>query len=152
MSIADYCNRDVVVVDPASSALDAARLMRDRHVGCVIACADGQPGQPPLGVLTDRDIVVAVLALNLDAEEVTVGDVMSTPAHCIGADAGLGEVLEVMRAKGVRRLPVVDGDGRLSGIVAADDLVALLADEMSSLAHLVVREQRRERELRRVPT
>ena len=152
MNIADYCNRDVVIVDPAASVLDAARLMRDQHVGCVIACAGGGRDAAPVGVLTDRDVVVAVVALNLEAEEVTVGDVMSAPPHTVTSDANLTEALEIMRAKGVRRLPVVDTEGRVAGIVAADDLLALLADEMSSLAHLISREQRRERERRRVPT
>lgn len=139
-------------MNAAVSVIEAARLMRDRHVGCVIVTADAAADGVPQGILTDRDIVVAVLALNLDPEEVSVGDVMSPGPHTVGAGDTRAEALEIMRAKGVRRLPVVDTDGRLVGIVSADDLLGLVADEVSSLARLVSREQRREREVRRIPT
>jgi CBS domain-containing protein len=152
MTIAAYCNREVVTVGLADSVIEAARLMRDRHVGCVIATADTTTGSVPLGILTDRDIVVAVLALNLDPEEVSVGDVMSPEPHTIGIGDARSDALEMMRAKGVRRLPVVDAEGRLVAIVSADDLLGVLADEVSSLARLVSREQRRERAVRRIPT
>ena len=152
MTIASYCQREVVTVSATVSVIDAARLMRDRHVGCVIATVDGAADGVPVGVLTDRDIVVAVLALNLDPEEVSVGDVMSPGPHTVGIGDARSEALEIMRAKGVRRLPVVDTEGHLVGIVSADDLLGLVADEVSSLARLVSREQRREREVRRIPT
>ena len=152
MTIAAYCKREVTTVTPNVSVIEAARLMRDRHVGCVIATADATVDGAPLGILTDRDIVVAVLALNLDPEEVSVGDVMSSEPYTVGAGDARSDALEIMRAKGVRRLPVVDTDGHLVGIVSADDLLGLVADEVSSLARLVSREQRREREVRRIPT
>jgi len=152
MTIASCCQREVVTVSTTVSVIEAARLMRDRHVGCVVVTADAAGAGVPLGILTDRDIVVAVLALNLDPEEVSVGDVMSPGPYTVSAGDARSDALEIMRAKGVRRLPVVDTEGHLVGIVSADDLLGLLADEVSSLARLVSREQRREREVRSIPT
>ncbi|MEQ8231512.1 MAG: CBS domain-containing protein [Gammaproteobacteria bacterium] len=150
MNVQDICHREVKTLARGDSALTAARLMRDDHVGCVVVVDMGAAGAVPVGIVTDRDIVVAVTALDLAPEEVTLGDIMGGELFTIKAGDELADALEVMRARGVRRLPVVDGAGVLAGIVAADDALAVLADEVSSLAYLVSREQRREREQRRV--
>ena len=148
MTVNEIFNVDVVVVTRDDKVLEAARRMRDQHVGCVVVVGD-QRGVP-VGILTDRDIVVAVVALNLDAEDLKVGDVMSEPVHTIKAEQDLSAAFELMRAQGVRRLPVVDRDGHLTGIVSADDLLERLAGDCAGLARMVAREQYRELETRRV--
>ncbi|MEQ8662974.1 MAG: CBS domain-containing protein, partial [Gammaproteobacteria bacterium] len=150
MNVRDICHRQVSTLARGDNALDAARLMRDEHVGCVVVVDAGAAGPVPVGVVTDRDIVVAVTALDLAPEEVTLADIMGAELHVIKHDDGLSDALEVMRTRGIRRLPVIDDDGVLDGIVSADDILAMLADEVSSLASLVAREQRRERERRRI--
>lgn len=150
MLVGEICSHDVVVVTADERVLDAARKMRDEHVGCVIVANERHGSPIPAGILTDRDIVVAVVALNLEAEEIKVGDVMSEPALSVAATQTVDEALELMRANGVRRLPVVDEEGQLIGLVSSDDLLERLAGDCASLARMITREQGRERELRRV--
>lgn len=147
MKLNDICIRTVVTATPGESVVEAARRMRDEHVGCVVVL-DGECH--PIGVLTDRDIVVAVVALDLEASEVVIGDVMSTPVVAVRSRQDVEEALEIMRAAGVRRLPLIDDDGVLIGLVSADDLIERLAGACADLARMVVHEQRRERETRRI--
>lgn len=150
MRIDEICNRNIVTIASSDSILTAARVMRDEHVGCVVVVESDGARAVPVGLLTDRDIVVAVVALNLDAEEICVGDVMSADVHSIKSDETLGEALRVMRAEGVRRLPVIDAHGALTGIVSSDDVLQVLGDQLGGVAEIVGREQRRERDRRRV--
>ncbi len=150
MQVQEICHRQVCTLARGDSALTAARAMRDQHVGCVVVVDAGSAGQVPVGLVTDRDIVVAVMALDLAPEEVTLGDIMGAELYTIKGEEHMADALEVMRARGIRRLPVVDDAGTLSGIVTADDLLAILSDQVSGLAYLVSCEQRRERERRRV--
>lgn len=150
MRIDEICNRNIVTIASSDSILTAARVMRDEHVGCVVVIEGDGVRTVPIGLLTDRDIVVAVVALNLDAEEISVGDVMSAEVHSVKAGDGIGEALKLMRAEGVRRLPVVDDHGTLTGIVSSDDVLQVLGEQLGGVAEIVGREQRRERDRRRV--
>ena len=98
----------------------------------------------PVGILTDRDLVIEILARDVDMNAVTVGDVMSAELASARESDGIYETLQRMRAKGVRRMPVVNAGGSLVGILTADDLLALLADELTALARVASREQARE--------
>lgn len=149
MAIGDICKRDVVVAARDITVRNAAQLMRDCHVGCVVLTEERDGRRRPCGLVTDRDIVVAVTALGLDADVIRAGDVAAKELLEIHEGAGIAETIAVMRAKGVRRLPVVDQDGYLAGIVTADDLLELLAGELTGLARMVSREQRRESSERR---
>ncbi len=151
MGIGELCTRDVVYVARNESAADAARLMREYHVGSLVVLDPPEAGGRPAGVVTDRDIAVGVVALRLDAERTPVEAVMRPSVACIGEDEGVGRAVELMRSEGVRRLPVVDASGALVGIVAADDLLELFAEEMSGLAGMLSRGFHREREDRPVP-
>jgi CBS domain-containing protein len=126
-----------------------AQLMREYHVGSIVV-ADGPNGKRmPAGIVTDRDIAVAVIALGLKPEVIQVGDVMNQELVAVREDAGVAETVELMRMKGLRRLPVTDSAGALVGIVAADDVLSLLAEEMAALASMVTREHKRELETRK---
>jgi CBS domain-containing protein len=147
MSLADLCNRSPVMIAADASLVDAAQLMRARHVGFLVVTPDGHEG-PPLGVLTDRDIVIEVVSEGVDPTTVTASDAMTREPLVVGYDAAPEQVLAQMRAFGVRRAPVVDGAGRLVGVVALDDLLDWIADALGNAAAVVRHEQRIERQLR----
>jgi CBS domain-containing protein len=148
MTIGEICTREVVYIGASESVADAARLMRELHVGSLIVLEPPGAGGKPVGVVTDRDIVVGVVAMSLDAQRIPVEAVMRPGVTCVREDEGLGRAIALMRAEGVRRLPVVDAKGALVGIIAADDLVELVAEELSGLAAMMGREFRRERDER----
>jgi len=148
MPIGEICNRQVVFLYPQASLLDAVRLMRDHHVGDVVVVEEQTGRLRPVGILTDRDIVIEVLAQDVRPEEVCVGEVMSSDLLTAREEDDVLETVKSMRARGVRRIPVLDGEGRLAGIVTFDDLVDLLAEQMTDLARLVSNEQTRERKSR----
>jgi CBS domain-containing protein len=135
-----------VTAHPDETVAEAAKRMRDRHVGDLLV-ADTQAR--PMGILTDRDIVVSAVAQSPDKlESLLVSDVMSRDLVTARADETLDDALNAMRTRGVRRLPVVSADGRLEGIVAFDDILEAMSEELGELVGLVAREQRREREAR----
>jgi len=149
VAIGEICNREVVFARENESVLSAALLMREHHVGSLVVIAESAGMRVPIGILTDRDIAVGVVALGLDPEATVVGAVMSPEVVVERENAGVAETVALMRQKGLRRLPVVDRAGGLVGLIAADDLLELLAEEMSGLAAVVAREQRRETGQRR---
>ena len=99
--------------------------------------------------MTDRDLVVEVLAADVDYRTLTVGDIMSERPATLNETAGLFEIIAQMRSGGVRRLVVVDANEHLLGIVAMDDLIPVLAEELAALAQAIRTEQRREAQVRR---
>jgi CBS domain-containing protein len=149
MPIGEVCNREVVIVQPGETVLEAAQLMRRHHVGDVVVVEERGGRRVPVGIVTDRDLVLEVMAPQIDPATVTVKDILTTDLVTIKKDAGLFEAIEYMHAKGVRRLPVVDDNGALIGILTLDDLIELLADEMTALARLVKHEQKKETTNRR---
>ncbi len=152
MAIGEICSREVVFVTMSECVADAARLMREHHVGSLVV-ATGDPGgrRIPVGMITDRDVAVGVVALGLDPGATTVEAAMRPGLVSVREDEGVGRAVALMKQNGVRRLPVVDGSGALVGIVTADDLLDLFAGEISGLAALAPRGERREREARRAP-
>lgn len=148
MRVADICNRDVVTLAAEASLREAARAMREHHVGDVVIVDARGPEQKPLGILTDRDIVVEVLARNVDLDSVAIGDTMSFELLSICDDQSIDEAIELMRSKAVRRAPVVDVKGALVGIVSVDDLIGLVARNLAQIYALLVRGRERESTLR----
>jgi len=148
MSIGEFCNRDVVVVAKDATVQEAARLMRQYHVGDLVVIREREGTREPVGLITDRDIVIEVLGEEVDINTVLVGDIMSHKLLTAREADGIWETLQRMRIAGVRRVPVVDAHGALQGIVTMDDMIELLADELSQLAKLVTREQAVERSTR----
>jgi CBS domain-containing protein len=149
MTIGAICNREVITVQRDASVLHAATLMRQYHVGDVVVIKEHKGKPVPIGIVTDRDIVIEVIATELDAAVITTGDIMVANLFVIKESAGIFEAVQSMTAKGVRRLPVVDEDGGLLGIVTLDDLLLLLAKELGALTKLVMREQKNELTKRR---
>jgi len=139
----------VVTANPETTAAQAARLMREHHVGSlVVVDADVDSGRP-LGIVTDRDLVLAVMAEDLDASLFTVGDLMSTDLAVATVDAGLMLAVTTLRERRLRRLIVVDDAGRVTGVLTLEDLLDALATELGTLAQALRGARDREREQRR---
>ncbi|MGZ3577374.1 MAG: CBS domain-containing protein [Vulcanimicrobiaceae bacterium] len=143
-TIGQMCNREVVVTTRDTTIADAARLMRDHHVGSLVVIEPRDGARHPVGIITDRDLVVEIMAMDLDPRDVTVGEVMRQGLVIARENDGIRETLEVMRFKGVRRLPVLSMRGNLLGIIASDDLVKVLAEDIASVATIPTRELARE--------
>lgn len=148
MRIADTCNRTVVHALATTSVRVAARLMRKHHVGALVVVQQPNGERLPLGVVTDRDIVISVIAAGADLDTLTVGDIMTQPVVSCVESQDVFDAIELMRAHGVRRLPVTNAKGGLCGIIAADDLFAVLGKHFTALSAALVREQVRELETR----
>jgi CBS domain-containing protein len=148
MSVGRICNREVVVVEPTSDAREAARLMRRFHVGDLVIVQAAGAENLPLGILTDRDLVLEVLAAGVDPSTVTVADLVTAELVTVNEEESLLAALELMRDRGIRRLPVVNGAGGLEGLLTMDDLLDLLSEEMADLVALVGRQANRERQRR----
>lgn len=149
-TIGEICNRDVIYTTPEASVCAVAKLMRQHHVGSIVVVADAEAEtKVPVGIVTDRDIVVEVTAMELDPAVLTVGDIMSGELITAREHQGLLETMEIMRQKGVRRLPIVDDAETLVGLVAIDDLIEIIADELSELTKVIVRQQAHEAVVRK---
>jgi CBS domain-containing protein len=123
----------------------AAELMRQHHVGTLVVVDSMNGGKRvPVGIVTDRDAVVEVMATGLDPKTITVGDIMVQDLVTARENEGVLETMQIMRYKGVRRLPIVGKSGELIGIVSIDDMLEVLAEEISELAKVISREQARE--------
>lgn len=148
MTVGQFCNRSVVVIGREATLADAATLMRDYHVGDLVVIEERGGARIPVGIVTDRDLVVEVIAKRVSLDKLTVGDIMSFELNTAREQDSLFDTLKRMRAKGVRRMPVTDAQGALAGILSAEDVLALLAEEMGDLARISAREQAHERERR----
>lgn len=148
MLVGEFCNRDVVIVDKTSSVRQASQLMRSQHVGDLVVVEERGGQRIPVGIITDRDIVLEVIAKDVDLDAVTIGDVMSFDLTTASEDDAVLETVKLMQAKGVRRVPVVDKRGALVGILAVDDLIELMQELVGDVSSLIVREQKREQRKR----
>jgi CBS domain-containing protein len=139
MTAGRLCNREVVVTHRDTSIAEAAKLMRTFHVGDLVVLED-EEWHRPVGLVTDRDIVVSIVATGLDPEQVTVLDVMTEELATVTEDTSFWDALAVMRQRGVRRLPVVNQQGGLEGMLTLDDVLGLISEAMADLTALVARE------------
>ena len=149
MGVGEICSREVVFAKRNDSVAQAARLMREHHVGSVVVADERNGKRFPIGIVTDRDIAVGVVALGLDPERRNVEGVMPAELVCVRDTDGLGRAVALMRAQGARRLPVIDAAGALVGMLSADDVLELLSEELYGRAGMVARGERFEREQRK---
>jgi CBS domain-containing protein len=140
MKIGECCNREVVTAGKDMSIADAARLMQEYHVGDLIVVENLNGRTRPVGIVTDRDLVIEVLAQMAPIDAIRVGDVMSYEIATVSENDEMWETLEHMRKLGVRRMPVIDAGGTLVGIITLDDLMELMAEAMGHIASLIRRE------------
>jgi len=149
MLLKEVCTLDVASCGRDATILEAARLMRKHHSGDLIVVDGTGDERVPVGIVTDRDIVVEALASELDPATTTVASIMSARLVIAGAAEDMSVAIERMQLHGVRRLPVVDHAGYLAGIVTLDDVLKLHAAQAAALAAIVSKEQGREYRARR---
>lgn len=148
LNAGEVCTREVTIAFRHTELVTAAQLMREAHVGALVVVDEAQGIRTVAGLLTDRDIVTAVIAPGMDPGTLTVGEVMSEPAVTVGEDASLIDLMRTMRDHGVRRVPVVGERHALLGLVTLDDALEVLAEELSLLVATIRNENRRERQRR----
>ena len=151
MKVGEYCKKAVVAIASNADAAEAAKLMRMQHVGFLIVHREGDALRKPIGVLTDRDLVVGVMARDVDPHAVTVDDVMSRQPLTANEFDGLNDLLQGLRLAGFRRAPVVDARGALIGIMTIDDAIEVITGLMCDVAGSIKSEQRQERRRRTDP-
>lgn len=148
MRIIDIYKRDPITIRESEELTAAARLMRERHIGYLVVVEPDLAGVRPVGVLTDRDIVVGVIARSADPRELRVGDVMTRKPVVIDEASPLPGALAEMRRIGVRRIPVVGALGQLLGVLSLDEVLDALAEELRGVVGSIRSELRMERALR----
>lgn len=148
MNIGSLCKRDIVAIDQGTNLHQAAQLMREEHVGALVVTGNGAEGTRVLGVVTDRDLTIEVLARGRDSGRATVGALLSGRLATIPFDASLSDAVAAMDAAGVRRLLVTGPQQQLVGLVSLDDLIEAWASDMARLAQSL--RKAREREARAV--
>jgi CBS domain-containing protein len=118
--------------------------MRTHHVGDVVVVTNTARGRVPVGIVTDRDLAIEILAENIDPNRLTVGDVMTPDLVTAPEDQTVFDTIQQMQHHGIRRLPIVDRQGCLAGIVTVDDLSEFLTMQLGDLTKAVASERRRE--------
>lgn len=134
MTTGAFCTREVVITEKSTGIIELTQLMRKHHVGDVVVVDKQGEKVIPVGVITDRDIVVELVAAEVDLASVTTGEVMSSELVTGRDTESIWDSLQRMRRKGIRRMPIVNEAGSLEGILTVDDIIELLADELSTLA------------------
>ena len=151
MNVGALCKKNPVTVREFDELTAAAKLMREQHVGYLVvvepSAADGS--YRPIGVLTDRDIVVGVVAREVDPRTLRVGDLMSRRPVVADESGSVESALNHMRRIGVRRLPIVGRTGQLVGVLSLDDVLDTLTAEMITVSRSIQNELRLETALRR---
>ncbi|MGA7541058.1 MAG: CBS domain-containing protein [Steroidobacteraceae bacterium] len=150
MDIGKLCNRNVATVREVDELTLAAQLMREKHIGYLVVVKPNvaESTVTPVGVITDRDIVVAVVAREINPRSLTVGDIMTRQPAVVDEASALSTALQLMRRIGVRRLPVIGRGGMLVGVLSLDDVLDALAGEMTDVAGSIRHERKMEHALR----
>lgn len=148
MHIRDICTSEAAHCTRDETVQGAALMMRRLHVGDIIVVDQFDGASVPVGILTDRDIVISVIAPGLDPASLLVGDIMTDDLLTARDTDDVYETIERMRLRGIRRVPVIDANGSLAGIVSADDLLEFLAEEMGELSRISPYQQAHERRAR----
>ena len=131
-----------------TTIVEAAKLMRQHHVGDLVVIKSIGERREPIGIVTDRDIVVEVIAAGLDPQGLKLGDLVAGPLVTVSEHAGYAKTVRLMSMKGVRRIPVVGASGDLIGIITLDDILRQLAGPLAQLAELADRGRQQEMQTR----
>ena len=154
MTVGNYCERELALLTRDASLQDAAMMMRHYHVGEVIVVDKLDGKNIPMGVVTDRDFVIEIMALDVDVDQISVGYIMSVELITVGEDYSLSDALDaldaldVMQQHGVRRLPVVDSNGILSGLIDMEIILKILCQDLGKMLALINTERNIEKCLR----
>ncbi|MES2090552.1 MAG: CBS domain-containing protein [Pseudomonadota bacterium] len=140
MRISEICRHSVVTCHRETSAVEVAQLMRDRHVGDVVVVENNDGRRIPVGIVTDRDLVVQVMAMGVSPDILLAGDLITGKLVTAVGSEFVDEAIRYMRSKGIRRLPVVDADNALIGVLTADDVTEYLAGELTDVTRIMPRQ------------
>lgn len=143
MKVGVICVRDTVMVKKSETLSEAAKLMKELHVGALVVVDAFEEKNRPEGIITDRDIVLKAVA-EAKSCDITVGEIMGTELVTAREEDMLFDTLERMKSKGIRRVPVIDNDGYLAGILSTDDIIEFLTDEMKDISSLFYQEAQKE--------
>ena len=149
MRVSEFCIRNVVQCARDASALELSQLIRESHVSDIVVVDQPNGKKIAVGIVTDRDLVIEVMAKERDPALVTAKDLMGKELVTVGEGNDVYETAELMRDRGVRRTPVVDDQGALVGIVTLDDLLRIIGEQLALLARVIARERFQERQSRR---
>jgi len=144
----ELCTREVVTATRSMALNEAARVLRERHVGCLVVVDETREGRIVVGLLTDRDIVTAAIARDASLLTLRVGDVMSADVSMVHEVSSVHDTIALMRHRRVRRVPVTSTRGFLTGVLTTDDIVKLLAGELQALAETITEQRQLEQMLR----
>lgn len=136
MSLERICSKTVVTISPDATVLEAAKLMHSKHIGCLVVTDNSRP----TGILTDRDIVLKLVASEKKPEETAVKNIMTTNPTMVNVNYDVLDAVRLMRNRGVRRLPVIDEHRHLLGIITLDDVLTAFGAELGDLAGAVQKE------------
>ena len=148
MFAGEYCNRNVSIIGRGDSIIKAAKLMREHHVGDLLVVESRNGERAPIGIITDRDIVVEVIAEEADMEAITIEDVMSYKLIIAHENDDLMSTIKRMRMNAIRRIPIVNQAGGLVGILSIDDILDVITEQLMDIDQIIVNEQDKEREIR----
>jgi CBS domain-containing protein len=141
MNVGQVCSRNLVSAASSASLADLAKLMHDRHVGAVVITKAPLDRPVAIGIVTDRDIVRAQLERKSELARLAAEDIMTRDPLVVAEGDAIDDAIQRMRARGVRRAPVVTAHGALAGMVSTDDLVAEIARELGNLARILERQR-----------
>jgi predicted transcriptional regulator len=144
MKVGDICKREVTVIEKKESLLKAGRRMRESHLGSLIVVEKEGDPSIPMGILTDRDILMQVLTEGVPLEKISVEDIMTTDLVTAKENDSIYDTVQKMRQRGIRRIPVVDSRRNLIGILTADDLLEILSKEIRHLSEVFIQEMENE--------
>ena len=149
MRVSEICTRGVEHATRHISVVEAAKHMRRDHVGDIVVVESIEGRRVPIGIVTDRDIVIAALATDAaNIQELEVGDIMTVDPITVSEDDDVKDALRRMQRGGVRRVPVVDANVSLAGILSMDDVLVVLSEELARLSQLAAHQARAERRVR----
>ena len=141
MNLKQFCRNDVIVIEDNKAVQEAAQLMKEEDIGCVIVVANNDPDsagrKKPIGILTDRDIAINVVANSSDSNKVKVADIMCKAPLTINHNKDVSEAIMMLQDRGVRRAPVLDENENLCGIVTLDDMLVIMVNNLTNLANVV---------------
>ena len=146
MFAGDYCNRDIAIIGKTDSIFTASQLMRDHHVSDVLVVDSSNGENTPIGILTDRDIIVNVVADGIDLNVVTIEDIMSYKLITARESDDLLVTIKRMRLNGKSRLPIVNHRGGLIGILSIDAILHLITEQMIDIGQIIANEKNCEKE------
>lgn len=144
MKVGEFCNREVVIIKSEEALKNVAELMRKHHVGDVVLIKEDQGKRIPVGIITDRDLVLEIMAPGLQMEKLAAHDIVTEPLCLIHEDKSIFDALELMKEKGIRRLPVVGDNDALVGILTTDDLIEFFNEMLGNMTEVIKRQQKQE--------